>query len=52
MGLIHKNNIDNQPIEYAYRTPIIIFNGILSHIKAMNKTTELLILNLSKNSWA
>lgn len=24
MGLIHKNNIDNQPIEYVYRTPIII----------------------------
>ena len=23
MGLIHKNNIDNQPIEYVYRTPII-----------------------------
>ncbi len=22
MGLIHENNIDNQPIEYVYRTPI------------------------------
>ena len=23
MGLIHKNNTDNQPIEYVYRTLII-----------------------------
>lgn len=24
MGLIHKNNTDNQPIEYVYRTLIIL----------------------------
>lgn len=26
MGLIHKNNTDNQPIEYVYRTLIITYN--------------------------
>lgn len=26
MGLIHKNNTDNQPIEYVYRTLIILFD--------------------------
>ena len=26
MGLIHKNNTDNQPIEYVYRTLMFLFN--------------------------
>lgn len=30
LGLIHKNNTDNQPIEYVYRTLIILFR--LQHI--------------------
>ena len=25
MGLIHKNNTDNQPIEYVYRTLIYLY---------------------------
>ena len=35
LGLIHKNNTDNQPIEYVYRTLIIAFEflGFSCHIK-------------------
>lgn len=29
IGLIHKNNTDNQPIEYVYRTLIVFLSKII-----------------------